>query len=114
MTASRWPRFEFLDKRGRMHRFRSRWELAFATALDATETLWDYEPDRLLLSTGQSYTPDFRIGNRYVEIKGWAGWTASIAKAYQAQRDGYDIELIVGREAFDAACEAASKKVFLT
>ena len=98
MRASRWPRFEYLDAKGRLYRFRSRWELRYARHLDAIEVAWDYEPVRLLLST------DFRVGGKYVEIKGWAGWTASIAKVEQARADGHNVELILGRAALDAAC----------
>ena len=93
-------RVEYLDARGRLHRMRSSWEVRYARHLDAIGARWDYEPDRLLLSTGKTYVPDFRIGDVYVEIKG-RHWSSS--KPKQAQRDGHRVRIILGEDALKDA-----------
>ena len=52
--------------------FRSSWEANYARLLNYQGVIWEYEKDTFELSSGGSYTPDFKIGsNEYVEIKGW-------------------------------------------
>ena len=80
---------------------RSSYEVHYAQHLDRLSVEWDYEPDRLLLSDGRVYVPDFRIGRRYVEIKGWAGLKGT-DKVELARADGHDVELLVGGEALAA------------
>ncbi len=92
----RWAgRYEFLDARGRLWKFRSSWERRFASHLDEHGLTWNYEPDRLLLSSGKTYIPDFWVAewNSYVEIKGWRGW-GDITKVDQARADGHRVILI--------------------
>ena len=103
MTAQGGKRFKYLDSRGRLLAFRSSYELKYAQHLDRIGVQWDYEADRLLLSDGRVYVPDFRVDGRYVEIKGWLGRRGS-DKAEQARRDGHDVELIVGEQMLVEAC----------
>lgn len=52
--------------------FRSNWEANYARILNEQKIEWKYEPETFQLSTGLTYTPDFKIGeNKYVELKGW-------------------------------------------
>lgn len=97
-TASRLLRLrgrvEFLDRKGRLVKFKSRWELHFAQWMEGHEIAWDYEPDTLLLSDGRRYTPDFRLGNIYVEIKHPKRLTR-LDKVCLAQFDGHDVRLVL-------------------
>ena len=89
-------RIEYLDRRGRLWNFRSSYELRYARMLDAEALTWSYEPDRLLLSDGRTYVPDFWVSEwtAYVEVKGWAAWRMD--KVDLARRDGHLI-FLVGR-----------------
>lgn len=49
--------------------FRSGWEANYARYLNHLGIKWEYEPKTFELKT-KSYTPDFKIGNNFVEIKG--------------------------------------------
>jgi len=52
--------------------FRSSWEANYARLLNQQGVAWEYEKDTFELSSGGSYTPDFKIDtNEYIEIKGW-------------------------------------------
>lgn len=52
--------------------FRSSWEANYARYMNHVGITWEYESDTFELSTGMTYTPDFKIGAKeYVEIKGW-------------------------------------------
>ena len=92
---------EYLDRRGRLWRFKSTWELIFAKWLDAQEKSWLYEPCVLLLSDGSCYFPDFWIEEQraYVEIK---ALHRSDRKVLLAQKDGHQVIFLRGREALDA------------
>lgn len=92
---------EYLDRTGRLWRFKSTWEDQFARALDAAELTWSYEPARLLLSDGRTYVPDFWVAewSSYVEIK--AGHR-SLEKAERAVADGHAVRMVQGRAALDA------------
>ena len=56
---------------------RSRWEANFARYLKFLKQDFTYESETFLLSDGRTYTPDFKVGEKYYEVKGW--WTG-IAK----------------------------------
>ena len=86
-------KYEFLDRRGRLHLLRSRYEQRYAEMLDRAELNWWYERDRLLLSTGEVYVPDFYVEQwaSYVEIK---GARFSTEKTEQAIRDGHPVLFI--------------------
>lgn len=64
---------DFVDRKGRKLKFRSRWELAVAKYLDICNLNWDYEPKRFKLPNGTTYCPDFFIHetNCFWEVKGW-------------------------------------------
>lgn len=49
--------------------FRSNWEANFARILNYQNKEWEYEPISFTLSEG-SYTPDFKVGEQFIEIKG--------------------------------------------
>lgn len=92
---------EYLDRTGRLWRFKSTWEHAFARALDAAELTWLYEPERWLLSTGRTYIPDFWIAEleTYVELK---AAHRSTDKADQAIADGHPVRVLQGLAAIRA------------
>ena len=52
---------------------RSSWEVKFALWMDSFGVEWTYEEERIWLSRGHYYRPDFYLPNQrtYVEIKGW-------------------------------------------
>jgi hypothetical protein len=102
-------RIEHLDSRGRMYKFRSTWEVKYAEALDRAGLAWFYEPDRLLLSDGRTYTPDFWIveWNSYVEIKGDHRWQSD--KVEVARNDGYSVILVHGKAALAIALTEMEK-----
>lgn len=87
---------EYLDRLGRVWKFRSGYELRYAKLLDREALTWTYEPDRLLLSDGRIYVPDFWISEwqAYVEVKGWSRWRGD--KIDIARRDGH-LVFMVGR-----------------
>lgn len=60
---------------------RSKWEANFARYLLHTKQEFQYEPDSFLLPDGRTYTPDFKVGDVYYEIKGW--WTSTAKEKYQ-------------------------------
>lgn len=86
---------EYLDRRGRLWRFKSTWELRFARWLDERELSWRYEPDVLLLSDGRRYVPDFWVDEwaTYLEMKG----RHDSGKAQVAAADGHPVLLLKGR-----------------
>ena len=64
---------EYTDKIGRVFKFRSSYEIAFARDyLDKNNLTWDYEPKTFVLEN-TTYTPDFYIKehNYFVEVKGY-------------------------------------------
>jgi len=87
---------EWLDRKGRLWRFRSTWELGFAQWLDRQKLAWSYEPCALLLSDGRTYIPDFWVPRwrTYVELK--AGHYSAV-KAHLAVADGHAVLLLQGR-----------------
>lgn len=94
-------RYEYLDRKGRLWNLRSGdgWERGFARWLDVQGLNWRYEPDRLVLSDGRIYIPDFWVEEwqTYVEIKG--ARPESIEKVHVALRDGYAVLFVAGRSA---------------
>jgi hypothetical protein len=50
---------------------RSNWEANFARVLKYKKINFQYEPDTFELSEAMTYTPDFKVGNVYFEIKGY-------------------------------------------
>ena len=54
--------------------FRSNWEANFARICKFECLNWEYEPETFTLNSGKTYTPDFKVGDTYYEIKGkWLG-----------------------------------------
>lgn len=88
-------RYEYLDVKGRLWRFRSSWELRVAEQFDREALTWAYEPCRLLLSNGRVYIPDFWVEewSTYVEVKGWKR-PGSIDKVGAALADGHAVLLV--------------------
>lgn len=90
---------EYLDRNGRLWKFRSSWERDVATQLDGLATRWAYEPHRLLLSDGTVYVPDFWLVDDgfYVEVKGQKRFAR---KAELAMADGHAVELLLANDVF--------------
>lgn len=56
------------------HYVRSRWEANICRYFNYLYIPYGYETDTFLLQDGEKlihYTPDFRIGPKYIEVKGW-------------------------------------------
>jgi hypothetical protein len=91
-------RYEYLDRKSRLWNLRSgdTWERGFARWLDANALNWRYEPDRILLSDGRIYIPDFWIEEwqTYVEVKGTR--PNALEKVHVALGDGIPV-IVVGR-----------------
>ena len=51
--------------------FRSSWEANFARICNFEGKSWEYEPEIFDLGSDIRYTPDFRVGDAYFEIKGY-------------------------------------------
>ena len=85
-------RYEFLDRKGRLHVMRSRPEVRLAEALDQAMLDWYYEPARLFLSTGEIYVPDFYVEQwcSYLELKGNEA-RFSFTKVRRAVADGHPV-----------------------
>lgn len=60
---------------------RSRWEANFARYLIHTNQQFQYESDSFVLSDGRTYTPDFKVGDIYFEVKGW--WTDNAREKFE-------------------------------
>ena len=99
MGNARYSRYEYLDRKGALHVFKSGegWELSFARWLDEQELDWNYEPKTLLLSTSKRYVPDFWVQEweTYVELKAPHRDTD---KAKQAKADGHPMIILQGRQ----------------
>ena len=102
-----WFTYEWLDRAGRLWRFKSSWELRFAQGIDRLDLTWSYEPCALLLSNGRTYLPDFWIveWKTYVEIKAPRGrWGISNrTKPTLAISDGHPIKLLMSLQEIDRA-----------
>ena len=66
------PHIQYVSIAGREFWFRSRWERAFAICIEELGCSFSYEPERIRLSNGDTYTPDFLVetpfGPCFVEI----------------------------------------------
>lgn len=61
---------------------RSKWEANFARYLLYTKQEFQYEIQSFSLADGRTYTPDFKVGNIFYEIKGW--WTKLAAEKHRS------------------------------
>lgn len=95
VNLTRFGNSAYMDRFGRLYRFKSDWERQFATWLDRERLTWLYEAHTFVLSTGARYTPDFFVQewDRYVEIK---GDFFDRGRANVALRDGMSLILIKG------------------
>jgi hypothetical protein len=50
--------------------FRSNWEANFARIQNLLGVQWQYEVESFQLTDTLSYTPDFKVGDEYYELKG--------------------------------------------
>jgi hypothetical protein len=88
-------------------RYRSRTEARWATFFDALEIDFAYEPERIRLSSGESYLPDFYLPHftAFFEVKADndAIVTAECARARRlaADRPGQRVWLAAGAPSFD-------------
>lgn len=74
------------------HFVRSTWEANFARILNYSGVDYEYEPKRFNLGY-TTYTPDFKIGNKYVEIKGYD--TKEAKKKRIMCRKIYEIKILI-------------------
>ena len=78
--------------------YRSSWEIAFAEDLFAQGVDGYYEKKRFVLNDGKHYTPDFRLGDTFIEIKGfWYEKSLKKFKAFQEENPTVDV-VILGEE----------------
>lgn len=65
--------YPFTDKLGRRFVFKSSFEISYAFFLESVNASWDYEPETFRYNSSKgflgSYTPDFKVDGRWVEIK---------------------------------------------
>ena len=90
---------------------RSSWEANFARYLIHEGKDFKYEPDSFLLKSGRTYTPDFKVGDIYYEVKGW--WTARAKEKFEQFRLQYpDIKVeIVGEPEYNDLCGRFSSTI---
>jgi hypothetical protein len=77
------------------HVFRSRLEAQWAYFLDRSGLKWIYEPQRLTLSDGAKYVPDFFLGDCWLEVKG-RPTQQSLAKPMQLWEDNGGGKVVIG------------------
>jgi transposase len=93
---------KYVSPTGRMCRFRSTWEWAYAKYLDERNLDWAYESHTYMLSDGTAYTPDFWIPewSVLVEVKGYMTDEAR-RKIYLFRSDYPHLKLlVVDKQAF--------------
>jgi predicted nuclease of restriction endonuclease-like RecB superfamily len=74
--------------------FRSSWEANVARIFTACGIEWEFEPQRFTLTSGQTYAPDFRLGNgTYIEVKGY--WRPEARARFDAFRAEYPVTVHV-------------------
>lgn len=59
-----------MKKKKLAHHFRSNFEFKFSNLLDENNLQYEYEKDKVKYVKNCTYTPDFKIGNLYIETKG--------------------------------------------
>jgi hypothetical protein len=84
----------FIDVKGRMFIFRSKWEEKFAQYLDKCHVDWDYEKTTYKLSDGSTYTPDFFTDDCIFEVKGFT-YKRSMEKFECFKKDHPDLNIVL-------------------
>jgi len=90
---------------------RSCWEANFARYLLHEGKVFEYEPDSFVLESGRTYTPDFKVGDLYYEVKGW--WTPRAKEKFaefEAQYPEVKIE-IIGETEYNDLCGRYSSTI---
>ena len=66
--------------------------------------MFEYEPDSFVLKSGRTYTPDFKVGDSYYEVKGW--WTPQAKEKFANFKNEYpDITIeIVDEFSYNDLC----------
>src|SRR3990167_10761688 len=77
---------------------RSRWEANVARILHRLGIPFEYEPIHIRTSVG-TYTPDFRVGNKLIEVKGYMT-SVSLAKITEARSQGHRVQ-VIGRQFYE-------------
>jgi len=62
---------KFIDRKGRLFKFRSKWEEKLAIYFDKNNIDWDYEKITYKLNDDSTYTPDFFVKDMIYEVKGY-------------------------------------------
>jgi hypothetical protein len=84
------------------HFVRSTWEANYARILKYLNVQYEFEPDIIWLKrsdgTEISYRPDFKVGNLYIEIKGyWYGDAIEKMKMLKEQYPDIEVKIIDAR-----------------
>ncbi len=70
--------------------FRSRWEANIARILEYESISYDYEAKVIVLLKGDNselrYRPDFKLSNRWIEVKGWWNERSKLIKQLMAEQ----------------------------
>jgi len=90
---------------------RSSWEANFARYLAHEGKVFEYEPDSFTLESGRTYTPDFKVGDLYYEVKGW--WTPRAKEKFAEFRVQYpEVKIeIVDESAYNDLCGRYSSTI---
>lgn len=77
----------------------SAWEAEFDRRLHELGATYEYEGETFDIGDGQTYTPDFIIGDLVVEVKGgiWTGWSIERAERFRDQYPEYTY-MVVGND----------------
>lgn len=83
------------------HYVRSSWEANYARIILAEGKEYQYEPETFLFKDGSSYTPDFKVDDYYVEIKGY--WDpVSIEKCQKFENEFPQFKLVkIGPDSYN-------------
>ncbi len=72
------------------HYVRSSWEANFCRIFNYAKLPYVFEPDRFSLQKSDgtviTYTPDFKVNGKYIEVKGWWTEKALLCKELMAQQ----------------------------
>lgn len=90
---------------------RSNWEANFARILEYNKIIFQYEPDTFEISGGITYTPDFKVGNIYFEIKGYMdSRSEEKISAFKKSHPDITLAIISGNE-YDLLRKSYSDKI---
>jgi hypothetical protein len=90
----------FIDRKGRTFKFRSKWEEKLAIYFDKNSIDWEYEFITYKLSDNSTYTPDFFVEDMIYEVKGYPH-KRSMEKYESFKKEYSDLKItLVNRQYF--------------